>query len=187
MQTVAFTDPFVEVDVGDGKRKFYPLSIRTAFRLRAVGKPLARAFASLFSGVGQETGRVKRVRSDGGSFEREVVHTAIDPKLAEVKLAARERTMNDLIDAITDPANGEVLAAVVMDSMRDDYPRKPSKADIDAFIDRTSIVQAKALLLGVAEANKDVFGPLAARLSASAPNADSPVNDPVASEKPTPS
>lgn len=165
--------------------RFYAISIRTAFELRTVAKPLAQALAGLFSGVGNETHKIEKTQSTGQHYEVERVQGAIDPKLAEVKLKARETAISNLVDAFGDPTNQRVIARVIMDSLREDYTSRPPKtAEIDEFIDTCDAGSLPTLLLGVSEANKDAFGPLADWLSGMMKQKPDSLTDAPAAPKP---
>lgn len=160
---------------------FYPVSVKAAASLSAIGKPIAQAVSALFSGVGNESGQQERVHKVGEDVTHETIVLAIDPKLAEVKLANRNKAIEALISALTDQANLTTLAKIIMDSLRDDYPPVPTKEMIDELLS-SDIGTLAQLVEGVLVASQDSFSPLLKRLLALRPASSQGVVEPRAPE-----
>ncbi len=161
----------VEHEVCGRVLKFYPASLRATYTIKSLAKPLLQAVLTAFSGVGQETGLTERQmnKADGG-LGIETVVVPISAELAKVKIEAREKAYAALIDAALDPGNGKFVCGVIMDSLRDDYPRTskgPSGAEVDKFMEGIDVPAMTALVHGVMKANRRVFDdPLFAPLRA---------------------
>lgn len=142
---------------------FYPVSVRVAFRLKTMAKPLAQAINTLFSEGKNDTGQTTRtsVDPDGSRYE-ETVLEGVNPELAKYRDDRRDKAIAEIIEAFTDPKNQMVVSELLMDSMRDDFPRKPSAEDINGFIESLSVDVLMQMLMGVAKAN---FGVLEGKLA----------------------
>lgn len=147
--------------------KFYPVSYEVACRLSGLAEPIAVAFSTLLLGQERDVGEVEKVRKSGADdYERETVTAPIDPKLAEMRLGAQNKAIGDLVRALTSPANGDAAARIIIDSLRDEFPRgEPAKETI-AEVRRADLGRLGELLLGVLEANKGALGPFALLLPA---------------------
>jgi hypothetical protein len=164
-----FSHTSVEKTVGDKVLKFYPVSLKAVFDLRAVAKPLVRALTTLFQGVGQENGGRSITKdhklADGTTGVEKIEEVdGIHPDLARLKVEERQKAIHDLIDAFTDPVNAKLLVKLIMDSLRDEFPRPIKDPAVAEFQDTVDAVTFGALLTGLIEANAGVLGPLAPRL-----------------------
>jgi len=159
---------YVEAKVNGRSLRFYSISIRGAFKIRVLGKSLAATIATLFGGIGREATLTRRdFKNDlTGEVGSEVVAAAIDPKLAEIKLKARQQAIETLIDSLLDEKNADVIGGLLMDSLRDEFTRPIQPDDVKAFIAGLDTKTLMEMLAGLSEANKDQFGPLASRLFA---------------------
>ena len=177
-QNATFLTPdYIEHPIeGSGTmRKFYPVSVRTAFNMHRIAGPLAQALTVLFGGG----------RSDGGSkhmkygqpdpedpkapvkeFGEETVINATPLDTSRYRDAQRQQAITALIATIADANNQLVLGHLIWDSMREEFePRTPKDADVNDMLDSIDVTVLSAMLVGVAKANVGVLGPLAAKIS----------------------
>lgn len=164
--------------VGEKDIKFYSMSFGLLKELKGVGKPTAKLLATVFGGVGQEQALktnkkvIEAAPDDSGqpqtrSSEEASEIGAIDPKLAEVKLSARAGAVDDLVSSLLDERHHKLFVRIVMDSARDEFPRKLSAEAkgklVDSMVsDGMDLLTAKDCLLGVIAANRDAVDPLKA-------------------------
>ena len=145
---------------------FYPATVRGAYLVKGLGRPIMQALSTLFGGVGQETGHNERaVTKPTGEIATSSEDTAIDPALAKLRIEARERSIGSLFDTLLDEKNGPVMAEIIADSLQDDWQRdertgKFDQKEIAAFWGKLDVPTAVEFLVGVCKANKPVFDPL---------------------------
>lgn len=174
-----FGEPtYTDHEVGDGDNKrvmqFYPVSVGMMFKLRRAAKPLAKAFATLTSGGRSDNSQVYReigdpavdekgrpLKTEDGEFIRdtETIREAVSVELAKLRVDQRTQATEDLISALTDDENLDVVVRMIGDSLRiKDMP--PSKE----FMEHVTAPVFAQMLVGVAKANKGVLGPLGEKL-----------------------
>lgn len=182
----AFLTPrFVEHVVGAGESaktfRFYPIGMRLAFRLKTVGKPLAKALGILFGKNHNDTKQIQRsfVVPETKEQGQETILEGIGIELARYRDERREKAIAELIDTLGEESNQKLIGEIIMDSLRDDCPRRPSADDLTDFMASLTVPMLGEMLLGVAKANFDLSGDLAGKLRAAVQKAaGSPVNQP---------
>lgn len=161
-RTTFATPAAVEVDINGEVKRFHPISSRLAFELRIVALPLARALTVLFGGGRGESGTIDRRKADG---ETEFIAEAITPELFASKANARAAAASEVVDALTSPEAQSVLARVIINSMKDDFPRgAKDNPTPEQFLEEVDLPLLAPMLRGVFEANKAVLGPLAGKI-----------------------
>lgn len=179
----------VEHEVNGHKVKFFPISVNMLVKLRLLGRPLAQAIGALLSKTTDDTGAeqthsddttvdvVDDVDKDGHPIKRRVLvgvtgtNTKRDPlsvEMAQFRADQKERAIDRIVDAFTDQGNLRVLAAMVFDSCREIFPRKPSEGDLDEFLAEfanTSVMGQ--FLAGLMKANTKSLGKLGEQLTES--------------------
>lgn len=168
----AFTPDFVEHEVSGRKLRFYPVTLRCAFQLRALAGPLASALTTLFEG-----------RNDSGSkhmeygqpsedntmreFGKETVINAVSLDVIKFRSSARQQAVQTLVNTLTEQSSQRVLGRLVMDSMRDEFPKGSTfkDSDVDEFTENLDVPVFAQMLVGVGKANAGVLGPLAPKVS----------------------
>lgn len=161
---------------------FYPVSLRTAFLLRSVIGPIAEAVAVLLSGKDLHT----TVRSER-TEESQVCLTPPSPELLNAVASMRSNAINKAILSITDPKNVTVIGQILMDSLRDLFPKgATANPTPEAFMDTLELPMLTTLLIGVFKANKGVFGPLTPTLGAALQSAEGSLRSKVEGMYPTP-
>lgn len=146
---------------------FYPISISTAFNLKQVARPLASSFATLMSDNSGDRGHTSMTSKgqDGEDIEQITVNP-MSVELANLRASQKEKAILDFIEAFTEPRSTNVIIRVLMDSLRDEFPRKQEQQDVEDFKDKLDTSTTMQLLHGVMKANKGVFGPFTKRIEA---------------------
>lgn len=139
---------------------FYPISVQMAFRLRTMGSKMMAAFGALFVDTSADVGSHNRIVSDSqGSAVNEITVDPIDPRLAEIRAEHKQKAFQSLFDAIVNDDNKEILAEVVMDSLKDVFG-EGARPSPDEFLADVPLPVFTEMLIGVFKANKGVLGPL---------------------------
>ena len=157
----------VPVQVGDQTLNFYPISVKTVMRLRDIAKPIGQALSVLLTSNERDfsTKVVDENLPDTG-LRRTTDVGAITPELSKQRQTARQEAIATLVDAILSPASANLLAEMLMDSLRDNFERKkggPTPTEIAAFLEELTADLLPEMLHGLAEANKKLFAPLKER------------------------
>jgi hypothetical protein len=152
----------IESVVGGETHLFYPISVEMAFRLRNMGSGMAAAFGALFVDTSNDYGTTNRTVSDDNTkaVQSEMIIDPIEPKIAEIRAAQKERAFQAMFESIVNDKNKEVLAEVIMDSMRGLFPDKANRPPVKEFLDVVPLPCFTEMLIGVFKANKGVLGPL---------------------------
>ena len=165
---------FITRQIGKKDFKFHKLSIGMLFELRKFATCLSQAIVvfidsytsrndtetierTVQSGVSQEVTNEKGEKQLVPLLDKEIKMGAIDPKLAEIRCGQKRRAVEDVIDAFASPENKIALGKIIRDSLRDDYDSTVSASDV---IDKLPAEAFPEILMGIAEANKGVLGPL---------------------------
>lgn len=172
-----FLDPtYIEHEVLGETRRFYPARLKTAFKLKSVGRPLARAFSTLFSDTSADNGKIyKDMRGEDGTMGSETVIEPMSIEMARMRHEQRAQAIEDMIHQFTDDKNARLVAEIILDSLRDEYTWKQSEANenrvlideasISQIVDELDLSAFMDLLKGVALANKEVFGPMGEKMA----------------------
>ena len=156
-----FSPEFIEHDVQGQLLKFYPISARSAFRIRSLAQPLVQALTVLFTRHDTDTAQQSKLNKEG--VAQDVRIEAISADLAAARTKEREKAVGGAINALLNPDNSAVVGMLLADSLRDDMPRDLGVADAKRFVDEMPLPALKDMLVGLGKANKKVFGPLADR------------------------
>jgi hypothetical protein len=142
---------------------FYPISAGKIFKLKGLAKPIGKILASIGGGkddtIGSETTRFAGTDNDPAGETIKI--QAINPVLEQQRADRKQKAVSELIDALTDDSNIGIVGEILIDSMRDVFPR----GDKDNPPGRQFIVSLDLPILaemvaGVLAANKEIFGPL---------------------------
>ena len=156
------------IQTAEGARtvKFWPLSLGMIARSSGMLKPIFQAIGLFTASSGTDIGR-EIVHVDGkehGTQQRTTLQ-AITPDLAAKRAEQREKAISMLTDAFLTEAGLRTMAALVMDSAREEFPtRGKSPNEVAAFASEVSLESMVELIQGVAEANKKIFAPFLDRL-----------------------
>ena len=169
-----FSPNFIEHEVGTQTLKFYPVSVGMAFKLRTIGKPIARSLSILFSNTDRDVGtKDSEVTNEDGSKDRQIEILPISDGLAKIRHEQRIDAIDGIVTALTEEKNAEVVAQIIMDSLCEVFPKDDKKKWPPAleFINSMPVPVLGAMIMGIIQANKDVFGPLADKVTEAAQNA----------------
>jgi hypothetical protein len=170
-------------EVGGKKLNFYPMSIGLAFKLKSIGKPLGAALSVLFTNDKNDAGtKIRLVANEHGTQDSEQIGEPISPELAALRLKQKSDAISNLIDAITADSTQELLGTVIMDSLRDQF--KDSRPSTEEFVTNVHMPQLVEMLIGVAKANKGVFGPLTGEFETALDKARKAVGDKLGATSP---
>ena len=146
---------------------FYTCSVRTCARLSSLLSQLAGHFTTLLgSSSARDQGSTEEVyappEGEKGEIMTKTVVQPINPDLAALRTKQRENAVKGAIAALFDEKNRAAIGELLMDSMKDDFPRgKKRPADeCQEFIDSMDVATLPLFLSGLAEANAKVFGDL---------------------------
>lgn len=148
---------------------FYPVSISLMFTLRDAAKPIASALAALFQKTERDAGYVMQNKPDGGGTE--TTSLPVSPELAKLRYDQTHRAATEMIDAIFKPETQKIVGTIIVDSLRDVFDRPYTSEDVTDFLAEPGTLPALPdLLIGLAKANKGVFGPLVGLLDGKVDN-----------------
>lgn len=158
---VSFLAPtYIEHEVGGETLKFWPVSLGVAVKLRAIGAPLAEALSILFAPTDNDATVIIR-EFEGGDGGKEKVVEAVDPKLAEMRDKQRADALSKAIKTLSDSKNLGVIGEIIMDSMRENFPKSEPRPPGLEVMNELPLKPLKEIIMGIVKANKDVLGPFA--------------------------
>lgn len=158
------SDRSVTLPVEGQDHKFYPVSVKTVFKLRTVGKTLGKALQALFAGGKEDSSQKSSEIAEtapGGAYQKNLSIDAISPELAELRYKQKQKAIEDLMDAILSEDSSFLLVDLVVDSMRDaGFPKNMSTSQKAEWLQNCSATAMVEMVIGVIEANKSLFSPL---------------------------
>lgn len=159
---------------------FYPVSVGALFSLKEAAKKVGAALAVLFASDKNDAGTTERLFAadlkdqDGRPLldekgkpflDREVVIQAVSPELVALRLDKSSNAVSTIVAAFTEDSELTNLGRLVMDSLVETFPRgDASNPPPLEFVKTLSAESLVACLIGVAKANKGMFGPLGDRV-----------------------
>jgi hypothetical protein len=159
--TPFFTQNSVLRTIGDRQYRFYPIGIKTTFKLKSVAKQLGKAFATFTTSTDRDSHVQESVLTREDGSQRVAEDWGITPEMASLRLEQQTEAISDLIEAFAKEEHMAILAEIIMSSLRDeDF----DGARPEQFLDSITLDILPDLLFGVVEANKGVLGPLSKML-----------------------
>lgn len=156
-----FKSTAVPSEVAGNMVNFYPPSLPVMFQLKSAASPLAKLLTNVWNRGGHDVVRMTQVSKDERGTDVKVVHeSAISTDLAKLRSEQANSGIKDLLDQIFADQNRQLLGRVLMDSLRDDCPRKPTPKQIDEFMEDLDIVILGQMVQGMLRASKEAFRPL---------------------------
>lgn len=158
---------FTEHSVCGQTFRFFPNRVGLLHELAEVSKPIAKALAVLFSDKAGDISSRDKTVSQEGTIMREFSNEGINPELARLRGEERDKAVEALLDACTDPRNRILVGSLLMDSLRDEFPysRARSPKEIEEFMngdgegyEGLDTVAFAAMITGWVRANAKVFG-----------------------------
>ncbi len=153
-------------EVNGTVHNFYPVTGRIIGRIKMFRKPLTK-LAAAFSSKGTDVAIVSKVDTAGDSYKEEKAQQAISPELADKRYSQMHDAIDSLMELLTEVEFRNVISNIIMDSMRDLFPRtekgKPGAGwpTDQEFFDEMPVTLLPGLLMGVLKANRKLFGPFA--------------------------
>jgi len=167
MKLPFFSPTSTEHEVQGTVMQFYPARVYLVGKLRGFLKPLFQSLATLGASSDTDISR-EHTESKGadGEYQMRTALSAMDPALVQMRATQKENAINNIVDNLTADASLKAIATLIIDSLRDDYPERPTDAELKEFVENVPLPAMVSLLTGVVKANREVFGPLTARVSA---------------------
>lgn len=152
---------FITHKVGGEDHHFYPISIGLVFKIKTLAEPLAEALSVIFSDTDTDSGSKSRRIKDGTADITEMEGHPISVELAKLRVEQRSGAYRKLIESVAD--NRDLFAEIIMDSMRDVWPRTEKIPAVE-FHNNVPAPAVAQMVMGVIKANKGILGPLAPTL-----------------------
>jgi len=164
------TPNYVEHVVGSDVKRFYPISVKAMFRLRQIGKLLARSLSVLFQPTDRQGNTISAHPEDcsttsevykdpdGTKVEKTSVG-AVSLDVARLRSEERARAFEELVDALSDEKNLYVVVGIMADSLRDEFERPVGDGRIKEVVDTIDLEVLSQYLVGVMKANAKVLTP----------------------------
>ena len=147
---------------------FYMCSVRTTARLQGFIAKMAGHLSTLLGANSKrDQGTVTEdYTTDEGEVIQKTVIEPINPDLARLRTQQRQGAIEGAVNALLDDKSRTAIGELLMDSLKDDFPRgkkRPPEECLD-FVDSMDIATFVEFLKGLAEANAKVFGDLGKEL-----------------------
>lgn len=156
----------VKHDVMGTSITFYPISAGKIFKLKSLASPIGKLIESLQKNNFSTSSKVSRMAATETDGPIETIeNNAIDPKLESQQSLRRQYAIEEVIKALTDDANITAFGELLIDSMKEVFPRgDSSNPKGDEFINSLPLPALGEMVIGVIDANKEVFGPLGGKI-----------------------
>ena len=157
----------VEETVGDATFKFYQCSPKTLAATATLVAKLAGSISMLFADKAGDSGHTVQDFSDpeSGEFGQTTVINATPEPLVAQRAARRKQAIEDIISSLLVDEHREALIRLVINSLRDDFPRnQPVSVDDLATFDDMDMGPFSQFFVGMMRANAKVFGDLGKQL-----------------------
>jgi len=165
-KTSLFEKKYVEKKIGDAQWRFYPTRVSRLFQLRETIKAVTEACSVLFSKNTDDYGQtVEKVSSEQGVIERQSTE-ATTVELAKLRAAQKRAAMAEAVEALLGDQTKLQLGKLLADSLRDEFSSDVKDTEIIEFLDSLDLAQLVEMLMGFAEANAKVFGPVGEKVRA---------------------
>lgn len=157
----------------------YAIPLSIVYELKTVVRPLARSIAILtennITDVGCQTIEFddKRKPDKENKEDNEVKmvgqinREALSVEMAELRERQKNIAIDNLVDAITSPANQTLLGKIFLTSLRDIFEGEIKNDDIIEFMDSIDIGSTIELVEGIFKVNSGAFAPLLERVQRS--------------------
>ena len=153
----------VEREIHGKTVTFYQCSMRTCARMSGFLAKMAGHLSALMSPSGRDQGKTEEdYQTTDGEIIQKTMTEPINPDLARLRTKQRQAAVEGAITELMSDANRTVIGALLMDSLKDNFPRgkkQPPEACLE-FVDSMDVATFIMFLRGLAEANAKVFGDL---------------------------
>lgn len=149
-------------------QNFYPVSVGMLFKLKRVGASLVDALALFFANTNNDLKTRENIITDkDGNIQRETTIEQLSFEMAQYRDNQKQIAWKKAFEAIFDEGNKAVIGELIMDCLREVFPRDPlsgvfreGSPQPAEFMNEMPAVMLVDFILGVAKANRDVLGPL---------------------------
>lgn len=163
-KTSLFEKKFVERTIGATSWRFYPTRVSRLFQLRDTIKTVTEACAVLFAKNTDDYGQtVEKVSSNEGVIERQSTE-ATTPELAKLRSSQKRAAVSEAVEALLGDSTKLQIGKLLADSLRDDFASDVTDAEVNEFVESLDLAQLVEFLMGFAEANAKVFGPVGEKM-----------------------
>jgi hypothetical protein len=162
IKSFASRSKFVERDICGTSIKFYPISPGDLFLMRSVSASLADALGLLFTARGskataRDSGSLFRTVKEGDATVQENQVDAISKEMAELRTEQATKAYKQLSDLILNRENMEIIARMILSSMRAKDKDDPMAV---AQLLEQDISVVKDMLKGMLDASSEAMGQL---------------------------
>lgn len=158
-----FSPNFVTHTVGEQELHFYSVSVGLAFKMKVIGRPMARSLSVLFSKNDSDLGTKDiSMPNEHGTEDREITISPLSEGMAKIRSDQKADAIEGLVEALTNDANAAVVGEVIMDSLAEIFlkdKRNEWPPPLE-FFHTMPLPIVGEMIMGVVQANKKVFGPL---------------------------
>jgi len=152
----------VSVNINGEDVTFHEISAGKIFKLKGLASPLGKLVDTFRRNEANVSSKSSKYAGQDGEPGGEIMEImAIDPKLEEQQSKRRQYAIQEFIEALTDSQNIGALGEIIMDSMKDIFPRgdrdNPPGSE---FIQNVPLPVLGQMIGGVIRANEGVLGPL---------------------------
>lgn len=154
---------FVEREINGETFKFFPVSLGASAPMADMISELSRHFSVIFSDTNRDQGSTHEEMEDpDGATMKKTTVQPINPDLAMIRIDKRSAAVQKAIETLVNPKYRLALGELLMNSLREDFPREDRKsrksAETQDWIDSLELPTFIEFLKGLAEANAEVFG-----------------------------
>lgn len=154
----------IEHEVDGAPQKFFQCSTRVLCKLRTLAGPVLKAFGDLFSDKKNDySTRTTKTTQDSAAQETVEIN-ASGADVLRMRADQRRDAIQNLITGIASDDSVNVLAEIVMDSMRECYQGEASMDDIKKFLREVPGEAFVEMLIGVVKAHEKIFSPFLGRV-----------------------
>lgn len=161
--------PFsVEREIGGQSFKFYQCSLRAGARMAGVISKIAGHVSVLLVGDKQDCGQTIEDFTDDGVTVNKTTIDPINPDLAKLRVEQRAGALSGAISELVSKNNRQAMAELLMDSLRDEFPRKGRTSEDSDMFDDMDIPFYVEFIKGLFAANQKLLGGLGKELGRAA-------------------
>ena len=153
----------VEREINDHTVAFYMCSLSTCARLSGLLSKMAGHLTVLLGTDGsKDQGRIEEDFIEDGTTMSKTAYSPINPDLARLRTSQKQNAVEGAINALLDDKNRAAVGRLIMDSMRDIFPRRKKRTDDECreFVDHMDLAVFMQFVSGMAAANAKLFGDL---------------------------
>jgi len=147
--------------IGGQSFNFYPVRIGKIItgEMRAIVTPITNALSAIMSAKAQDQEVLEEISPDGTVSRAQ---RPVSPEMARYRADKRESTYAAAVEAIFNDEARMLVGRIIMDSLRDDCPAKPTDEQVTQFVDadEMDLPTFVEFIKGLMAANTSLFGDL---------------------------